>query len=99
MYNSHIGRYDMVWKIAEAKKKFSEMIHSVHDGPQVICNRDAVVAVVIDPDQYEEYKTLRESRERESIGGAFEELRDICEEESYVIAVPERKNREASWPE
>ncbi len=88
----------MVWKIAEAKKKFSEMIHRVHDEPQEIYNRDSMVAVVIDPIQYEKFKSLRETQERESIGAAFDELRDICEAESYEIVIPERKNREAQWP-
>ncbi|HOO71587.1 MAG TPA: type II toxin-antitoxin system Phd/YefM family antitoxin [Spirochaetota bacterium] len=89
----------MAWKIAEAKKRFSEMIHRVHIEPQVICNRDSIVAVVIDPGQYEEYTMLKENREKESIGTAFEQFREICEEESYEIAVPKRKNRKSSWQE
>ncbi|MFW5771033.1 MAG: type II toxin-antitoxin system prevent-host-death family antitoxin [Spirochaetota bacterium] len=89
----------MVWKIAEAKKKFSEMIHRVHDEPQVIYNRDTIVAVVIDPEEYEEYRSFKESREKKSLASAFEELRSICGDESYEITVPERTNRENQWTE
>jgi len=89
----------MVWKVAEAKKMFSDMIHRVREEPQVICNRSTVVAVVIDPAQYEEYKSLKEARGKDTLGLAFGELRAICEEESYDIAVPDRADRESSWPQ
>jgi hypothetical protein len=89
----------MVWKIAEAKKKFSEMIHRAHDEPQIIYNRDTVVAIVLDPEEYEEYKVFRESREKETLASVFDELRIICKEESYEIAVPERIDRDSVWPE
>lgn len=89
----------MAWKIAEAKKKFSEMIHRVHDEPQLIYNRDTIVAVVINPEEYEEYNAFRESRKRINLGSVFDELRIICDEESYEIILPERKNRESLWPE
>jgi hypothetical protein len=87
----------MFWKIAQAKKMFSVMIHEVSKEPQIICNRETVVAVIIDPDQYREYTSLKESRENATLATAFKELRDICAEESYEIAVPMRKNREDKW--
>jgi prevent-host-death family protein len=88
----------MVWKIAEAKKKFSEMVHRAHKEPQIIFNRNRVVAVVVDPEEYEEFKAFRESRERKSLASVFDELRAICDEESYEIVLPDRRNREDQWP-
>jgi prevent-host-death family protein len=37
----------MNWKIAEAKQRFSELIHAVTKEPQLIYNRNELVAVVV----------------------------------------------------
>ena len=40
----------MRWKIGQAKQRFSEMVRHAATEPQLICNRDRVVAAVVDAD-------------------------------------------------
>lgn len=46
----------MVWKIANAKSQFSELIHQAYVEPQFIYNREKPSAVVM---SFEEYNRLR----------------------------------------
>jgi hypothetical protein len=89
----------MTWKIAEAKKHFSEMIHRTAEEPQFIHNRDTAVAVVIDPRQFNEYQHLKQQQSSATIGSAFRTLREICKEEDYTLPVHERRDRQTGWPQ
>ncbi len=88
----------MKWKIAQAKKSFSEMIHRARKEPQFIYNRDSIVAVIINPEEYDEYQEFRENRNHSSLATAFDELRGICEKEDYTLALPARKDRKVVFP-
>ncbi len=46
----------MDWKIANAKSQFSELISLAEKEPQIVCNRQNPVAVVL---SYEEYNRLK----------------------------------------
>jgi hypothetical protein len=72
---------------------FGAMIHDAGTEPQIIRNRETVVAVVIDPNHYKEYMSLKESRKYATQRTACKELRDICAEESYELSVPMRKKK------
>ena len=80
----------MVWKVGEAKQRFSEVLRRAEREPQVIQNRDRVVAVVM---------SAAEARERRlkvapSMREALADLRRICAETDYALEVPPRVNRE-----
>jgi prevent-host-death family protein len=47
----------MDWKIANAKSQFSELISLAVKEPQIVCNRQNPVAVVL---SYEEYNRLKD---------------------------------------
>lgn len=83
----------MKWNIAKARERFSDLIRGAKEAPQPIFNRDRMVAVVIDPRAYEEFETWRRAQKKMSLADSFGELRRICEEEQYWLAVPERRNR------
>jgi prevent-host-death family protein len=83
----------MAWKVAEAKERFSAVIRAAEEEPQLILNRDRVVAAVIDVETYQAFEEWRRREQERTLGEAFAELRRICAEENYVIEVPPRTNR------
>jgi len=83
----------MNWKIAEAKQKFSELIHSTLKEPQLIYNRDRLVAVMIKAAEYQEFLTWRESQIQTSMAESLQELQNLCAEDNYTLFVPARQNR------
>ena len=83
----------MTWKIAEAKQRFSEVVRRSAEEPQLIYNRDQLVAVVMQPEAFRRYEQWKEQRERRTIADAFAELRAICDEEGYVLELPDREDR------
>ncbi len=88
----------MKWKIAEAKINFSDLIRKAEKEPQMIYNRDRMVAVVVSRDEYEEYERIKKAVSEHNIGSAFNEFSSICSEESYVFETPVRHNRKVILP-
>ncbi|MFN0315664.1 MAG: type II toxin-antitoxin system prevent-host-death family antitoxin [Burkholderiales bacterium] len=83
----------MDWKVAEAKQKFSDMVRRAAKEPQLIYNRDRLVAAVIDAESFGEFKAWHKHVNQASLADAFEELRRVAKEERYKLVVPRRKNR------
>ncbi|MBD2525217.1 type II toxin-antitoxin system prevent-host-death family antitoxin [Nostoc sp. FACHB-133] len=83
----------MNWRIAEAKQRFSELIHAVTKEPQLIYNRNELVAVVVEAEIFEEFLTWRKQHEKISLADVFKELRQIVVEEDYILEVPTRQDR------
>lgn len=83
----------MNWKIAEAKQKFSDLIHAVIKEPQFIYNRNQLVAVVVEAQMFKEFQNWRQQKETMSLANAFKELRQIAAEEDYILEVPCRLDR------
>ena len=84
----------MKWSIANARKRFSELLSSAVEEPQAIYNRDRLVGAVVDPETLAEFQAWRAKRKGASLGKAFAELRRISAEERYEPVWPERRNRE-----
>ncbi|MBW4561976.1 MAG: type II toxin-antitoxin system prevent-host-death family antitoxin [Mojavia pulchra JT2-VF2] len=87
----------MNWGIAEAKQKFSELIKAVTKEPQLIYNRNQLVAVVVEAEMFEEFLAWRQQREKMSLADAFNKLRQIAIEEDYTLEVPSRQDRPNSF--
>ena len=83
----------MVWNIAAAKQKFSDVVRLAASEPQVICNRGKAVAALVDAETFQAFQAWRERAAGRSLGDAFAELRRICAEEDYALAVPPRQDR------
>ena len=81
------------WSIAEARRSFSEVVSSAAHEPQALYNRGRIVAAVVDADELREFHEWKSGQSRPTVADAFAELREICREERYVLAVPERTNR------
>ncbi len=87
----------MNWKIAEAKQRFSELVKAAESEPQWIYNRDRLVAAVVPPEELKAFQEWHRKEASQSLGDAFAELRRLCEEEGYKLALPSRRNRPNSF--
>ncbi len=61
----------MNWRIAQAKQRFSELINAATKEPQMIYNRERLVAVVIEAEMFQEFLAWRDRREKTSLADAF----------------------------
>lgn len=83
----------MRWKIGQAKQRFSEVVRRAAKEPQLICNRDRVVAAVVDARSAEDLRALRDRESQRSLADSFDELRALLGREHLTLKVPPRRNR------
>jgi len=81
------------WTVALAKRRFSELLRAARHGPQPVYDRDQLVAVVVGAEDFRELTAARQETAHRSLGEAFADLRAICAQEGYVLALPERATR------
>ncbi|MGH8656958.1 MAG: type II toxin-antitoxin system prevent-host-death family antitoxin [Gammaproteobacteria bacterium] len=83
----------MQWSIAQAKQKFSDVVRRAGQEPQLIFNRDRMVAAVVDPDTFEAFQSWQKREQSRTLADAFAELRQIAAEEAYTLEIPLRSDR------
>jgi phage regulator Rha-like protein len=83
----------MNWRIAQAKQRFSEMIHAANKEPQLIYNRERLVAAIIEAEMFQEFLAWRNHTAETSLADAFRELHQLMAEEDYTLEVPARQDR------
>jgi prevent-host-death family protein len=81
------------WSIVAARREFAALIRAAEERPQLIKNRNRLVAVVVDPAEYVRFEEWRSGAGGRSVADAFDELRSICREESYELLIPDRADR------
>lgn len=84
----------MDWKSAQARQEFSRLLQLAAREPQRIFIRDRMAAAVIDGDTFLEFERWRGRRRSQSVGSAFAELRQVCEETGYALEAPPRISRD-----
>jgi hypothetical protein len=84
----------MIWTIANARRRFSEVIRAASKEPQAIYNRDTLVAGVVDAKLLKVFLEWLENREKPTIAEAFEELRELACHEDWSFPEPDRSDRE-----
>jgi hypothetical protein len=84
-----------IWRIAEAKQQFSEVVRRSGDAPQKIYRRDRLVAAVVSPDALATIEEAGRRQSSRSLAEAFSDIRAACLEERYDLPLPERRDREA----
>ena len=89
----------MSWNIAQAKQRFSEVVRQAAEEPQLIYNRDHLVAAVIDAEDFEAFKQWRERTRQRTLADEFAELRQILREENYQLEIPPRVDRPNAFVE
>lgn len=87
------------WSVGEAKQRFSEVIRESAEEPQLIYNRDRLVAAVISVSSPEDVSRLSSGEKGRSLGESFAELRAIASEEKYSLRVPRRRDRKNAFTE
>ena len=81
----------MRWKIGQAKQHFSEVVRRAAREPQLICNRDRIVAAVVDAESAERLRAR--GPRRKTIAAAFEELRVLTRRTGYSLKTSARTTR------
>jgi hypothetical protein len=81
------------WSVAQARRRFAELIESTAREPQPIYKRDRMVAAMVDAESFLEFLKWKEAQAGRTIGDAMGELRALCEEEGYEFAWPKRQDR------
>jgi prevent-host-death family protein len=89
----------MHWHVAEAKQKFSEVLRATSEEPQLIFNRDRLVAAVVDARTFHAFQAWYEQQGKATLAEAFAELRCLCAEEDYTLTVPPRRDRDNAFVE
>ncbi len=89
----------MLWNIAQAKQRFSEVIRQSATEPKLIYNRGRLVAAVVDAEDFEVFKQWRERTRQRSLADEFAELRQIMREENYELEIPPRIDRPKAFIE
>jgi len=82
----------MVWKVADAKQHFSEVLRKAAVKPQLIQNRDRLVGALIGADDANAFLAFK-ARGSGSLGSALRDAARICEEEAEDLAIPPREDR------
>jgi PHD/YefM family antitoxin component YafN of YafNO toxin-antitoxin module len=85
----------MTWNIASAKQQFSEVVRLTAQEPQAIYNRDKPVAVMVSPQEFEEFRRWKAEREKPDLMALFAELRAalIADGAEDGIELPPRTDR------
>ena len=89
----------MQWNVAEAKQKFSAVLRASVDEPQEILNRGRLVAAVVDAEAFQQFQDWQKQQKTASLAATFAELRQLCQDEHYILAVPSRRNRKNRFAE
>lgn len=83
----------MAWNLEEAKQQFLELIHAVEDEPQLIYDRNQLVAAVVKAEVFQDFLHWQQQSTKSTLSNAFAELREICTEENYHFETPVREDR------
>jgi 2-succinyl-5-enolpyruvyl-6-hydroxy-3-cyclohexene-1-carboxylate synthase len=82
----------MAWNIAQAKQRFSDLVHQAV-GSHLIYNRKRLVAAVIDAEDYRAFKEWSERAGGPTLADEFAELRRILPEGDCRLAPAPRSTR------
>lgn len=85
------------WNVADAKQRLSELLRTAAKEPQTILSRSRPVAVVVDPETFEQFKAWQNARRARTLAEAFDELRALAASEDYVLPLAERRNRKNAF--
>ncbi len=89
----------MVWGIAEAKQRISELLRAAEEQPQEIANRGRTVAVVVSSEEFAEFAEWKARRQARTLADAFRDLRQILDEEGITFVESAREDRPNSFLE
>ncbi len=93
MYKTNRGA-TVDWTIAEARRRFADLLSEARRSPQPIYRRNQLVGAVIGPEELAILECRPADKSgSESIASSLAELRQISAAEKYALKVPPRRNR------
>jgi hypothetical protein len=84
-----------IWNVATAKAHFSALIKKAHSEPQKTVNRGHDVAVILSPEQIEEYTRFMEQK-RNGLNALIDKtelLKTLAPEADLTIDLPRRETK------
>ena len=81
------------WLVADARNHIAELLESCVKEPQIIYRHNRKVAVVVNGHDYDAFKAWKDERSGRTVGHAFNELREICEETGWEFPEIGREDR------
>jgi|CXWL01.1.fsa_nt_gi prevent-host-death family protein len=87
----------MVWSVADAKHRLSELLRATAVEPQPIANRQTTVAVVVSAAEFEEFRVWKARRDAITVADVFSELREILDAEGASFETAPRSDRPNSF--
>lgn len=82
------------WSVAEARRRFSDLVAAAAREPQAVYRRGRLVGAVVGP----EGLAALGGEGSPTLADAFDEIRVICAEEHYTLEIPRRRNRPSAFP-
>ena len=82
----------MNWKLGEAKQQLSKVVRLAQKEPQLLQNRELLVAVVVGAEDFGLFREWRQHREK-TLAQAFAELREVARDEAWRFETPNRTDR------
>ena len=87
------------WTIAEARRRFADLLSEARRSPQPIYRRNQLVGAVVGPEELAILERQPSGKpDSDSVAGSLAELREIVVSERYVLKVPQRRNRRMRLP-
>jgi hypothetical protein len=87
------------WKLQEAKEHFAEVVQFCTEEPQLLCEQDVPLAVVIDVGLFKTLAAAQQRQRRPTIAHLLDELQAIKTLEPVDLDIPDRQDRTALMEE
>ena len=84
--------YMSKWTIADARRRFSDVLNGVVREPQAIYRRNQRIAAVVDATELDAFEEWRRRERERTLADEFRELRTLTEEDAPLEA-PARRDR------
>lgn len=81
------------WSISQAKAKFTKVIVSSEESPQIICNRGKPVSAVIHIELFKELLALKDKQRKPTVSELLADLKVLQKTDPVEIDIPERRDR------
>lgn len=83
----------MSWSVADARARFSEVLHAAERAPQFVLSRGRTVAVIVDPGEYAAFESWRNKLPTRTLADALDHVQLACAEEGYALPEVVRQDR------
>jgi len=88
----------MTWNIEAAQQQLAEVITAAEQEPQMIYQRDRLVAAIVKPELFQQFLAWQQ-QQHPPLADTFTHLRQLCIEEDYTLEAFPRQNRPNSFTE